>query len=195
MAYNRLQASRLLSRSEMEVFLASLSDRLAALTAAEVRAMIRRARAMRDRAQDLVRRQALEAGARTGSRTGASGQVNRRSAEKLTAMSQALKRFEERSRQLDLAKERAARKTAAAAQRLRLSNKRSAAAGPARQAGLGPEARGRRSPREDTPAGRKSESAREARPSMRFKAAGNQRIQAHISSAGRRSQARRDGRG
>jgi hypothetical protein len=196
MAYNRIQASRLLSGPEMDVFRASLSDRLASLTAAQLAAMIRRARVMRDKAKDLLQRQRVATRTRTGSKAGLSGAANERSASKSEAISQALQRFENRLQHVDAANERALRKTAAAERKLEPAKRRSAAPSPVAAArGRASKASTQRPTSGNRDVGPTSESAREARHSMQFKKAGNQQIQAHISSAGRRHQARRDSRG
>ncbi|MDP1647865.1 MAG: hypothetical protein Q8M01_06665, partial [Rubrivivax sp.] len=108
MAYNRIQAARLLAASELPVFEASLGDALSTLTAPRLNALIKRARTMRDKAQDLLRRQRVATRTRTGTKVGTSGAANERTAQKAQALDEALKRFESRVAKLDAAAARAA---------------------------------------------------------------------------------------
>jgi hypothetical protein len=108
MAYNRIQAGRLLGAAELQVFEASLGKTLAALTAAKLRVLIKRARAMRDKARDLLQRQRVATRDRTGNKGGTTGAANERTAQKVQVLGEALARFEGRLAQLDAAAERAA---------------------------------------------------------------------------------------
>lgn len=92
------------------MFEASLGEPLTALTAAKLRVLIKRARTMRDKAQDLLQRQRATRG-RTGSKGGTTGAANERTAQKVRALGEALARFENRLVQLDAAAERAASAT------------------------------------------------------------------------------------
>lgn len=103
MAYNRIQAGRLLAADELPVFEASLREPLTALTAAKLRVLIKRARTMRDKAQDLLQRQRVATRGRTGSKGGTTGAANERTAQKVRALGEALARFENRLAQLDAA--------------------------------------------------------------------------------------------
>ena len=107
MAYNRIQARRLLAATELPLFEASLSDTLGALPEARSRALIKRARIMRDKAQDLLRRQRVATRGRTGNKGGTTGAANERTAQKVQALSEALTRLESRLSKLDAATERA----------------------------------------------------------------------------------------
>lgn len=108
MAYNRIQAGRLLAAAELPVFEVSLGEPLAELTAAKLRVLIKRSRNMRDKAQDLLQRQRVTTRSRTGSKDGTSGVANERTAQKVRALGEALGRFENRLVQLEAAAERAA---------------------------------------------------------------------------------------
>jgi hypothetical protein len=141
MAYNRIQAGRLLAAAELPVFEASLGEPLTALTAAKLRVLIKRARTMRDKAQDLLQRQRVATRGRTGSKGGTTGAANERTAQKVRVLGEALARFENRLLQLDAAAERAASATlragerlAAHKQRTRTSAKRAVAGGPGKAA-------------------------------------------------------------
>jgi len=141
MAYNRIQAGRLLAASELAVFEASLGETLTALTASKLRAMIKRTRSMRDKAQDLLQRQRVATRGRTGSKDGTTGAANERTAQKLRVLGEALARFENRTVQLDAAAERAASVTLLASERLaklkqrtRTPVRRVAAGGPGKTA-------------------------------------------------------------
>lgn len=108
MAYNRLQAERLLSASELPLFLDSLADRIGAHGAAQLRALVKRARTQRDKARDLWQRQRVATRGRTGSKGGASGAANVRTELKARLFDEALRRFEKRLACLDAASARAA---------------------------------------------------------------------------------------
>lgn len=196
MAYNRIQAARLLSKSEMEVFASSLADRLSSLTAAKLLVMIRRTRALRDKSRDLLRRQRLETRSRTGSKGGPTGGANLRTAEKAQAFAEVLQRFEARLARVEAAEKVAARKAASARSRSTLAKKRGADA--AKEAAgrrqVSPKAPAERLSPGPGPLGPTSESARAARHAMQFKASGSRAIQGHVSSLGRRNQAKRDKR-
>lgn len=197
MAYNRIQAARLLNVRELEVFEASLSDRLGTLSERGLTTMIGRARTLRDKAQDLLQRQRVATRGRTGSKAGASGHENERSQQKAKALGEMLQRFETRLKQVEAAKERAERKSASAQLREALQKKRGATVPAKRSAAAkrspkapaaGPRASGK-------PDAGGSESARETRHAKAFQEAGLSSVQGHVSSGVRRSQAKRDSRG
>lgn len=195
-AYNRIQANRLLNARELELFEASLGEPLRELTAPRLRLLIRRARALRDKSQDLLRRQRLETRRRTGSKAGVGGTANERTAQKARAFGEMLQRFEKRLGQLEAAALRAARKTAAARKQAALATKRGAqaAAAAARQRDVSPKAPARPPSASGTALGAGTMRARADALAMKVKSAGIQTIQGHVSSAGRREQARRDRR-
>lgn len=126
MAYNRTQVRNLLSAAEFELFEASLADNLKMLTGARLRSRIGRARALRDKYQDLLRRQKIATRGRTGSKLGNTGVANQRTEQKMAVLAEALLRFEKRALQLEAAQVRATQKTSAAAARLARENGRSA---------------------------------------------------------------------
>lgn len=132
MAYNRIQASRLLAAAELQVFEASLGATLTALTSSKLSALIKRTRSLRDKAQDLLQRQRVATRGRTGSKGGTTGTANERTEQKLRVLGEALARFENRLVQLDAAAERAASATLRASERLAKLKQRTRT--PARQA-------------------------------------------------------------
>lgn len=196
MAYNRIQAARLLSKGEMEVFASSLAERLSSLTAAQLRVMVRRTRALRDKSRDLLRRQRLETRSRTGSKGGPTGGANQRTAEKAQALAEVLQRYEKRLARVEAAEKPPARKAASARSRSTLAKKRGAdtAKEAARRQQVSPKAPAEKLPPAAGPVGPTSESARAARHAMQLKASGSRAIQGHVSSLGRRNQAKRDNR-
>ncbi|MEO8848763.1 MAG: hypothetical protein ABI440_09075 [Casimicrobiaceae bacterium] len=190
MAHTRAQAAKLLNRSELELFAESRADVVKTLTAARLRGKIRRTRNLRDKFQDLFKRQRLATRARTGSKVGTSGVANQRTDQKLELFADMLQRFEKRLAQLAAAEAAAAKKKAAAQRKRVLMSKRRAVA--ARSSGKGLKA-------DVVPRGGTSgapyhadESARRAQTAMRFKVAGQQSIRGHVSAKGRRNQAKRD---
>ncbi len=95
MPYNRIQARRFLSASEIELFESSLGASRKALGPADLRRHLKRARTLRDKSRDLLQRQKLATRARTGSKWGKTGHANERTAQKAAAFSEALQRFED----------------------------------------------------------------------------------------------------
>ncbi|MDO5506602.1 MAG: hypothetical protein Q4F49_10010, partial [Pseudoxanthomonas suwonensis] len=94
MQFTRQQAEGLLNKTEMSLFNDSRINSLRKLAAAELDKRVTRARAVRDRARDLVQRQKLATRARTGSKGGTSGKANDRSRQKAALTADILKRFE-----------------------------------------------------------------------------------------------------
>jgi hypothetical protein len=196
MTYTTAQAGKLLNVRDFALFSASRADAVKTLTAARLRAKVKRARTMRDKFRDLFKRQSLAARSRTGSKTGASGAANQRTRQKAELFSEVLQRFEKRLAQVEAAEARAARARELVQARLMLSKRRRADADEA----------ARRQPRISSKAPARppgtvpkrlqpdTESARSARHAMQFNAAGQQAIRGHVSAKGRRTQAKRDGR-
>ncbi|MEP7283479.1 MAG: hypothetical protein ABI696_15985 [Rubrivivax sp.] len=94
MAYNRVQVRAFLSASEISLFEESLDASCRTLGSADLHRRLKRTRTLRDKARDLLQRQKLSTRARTGSKSGTSGQANERTARKLSALEQTLTRFE-----------------------------------------------------------------------------------------------------
>ncbi len=214
MAYNRLQAERLLSASELPLFLDSLADRIGAHTAAQLRALVKRARTQRDKARDLWQRQRVATRERTGSKGGASGAANARTDLKARLFDEALQRFDKRLARLDAGSARAtsaadrkrsaakaAKPTGAAGPRkvaVKAAVKAAAKRAPAQAAPSLPARSAKapaKAPRPGTPPiGPTSEKARSVRNAQHYDMSGTQRVQGHISVSTRRNQAKRDGR-
>lgn len=193
MAYNRVQAARLLSTSEKEVFMASLAEQVASLAAPRLRVMVRRARNLRDKHRDLLRRQRLETRRRTGTKHGRSGSANQRTAKKAQVFAEVLQRFEKRLARIDAAQahsRRSGQLPPAAGEETRSRRREGRCAA----THVRPKAPAKGPSRSGSPLGPTSESARAARHAMQFEAAGSRAIQGHVSSQVRRNQAKRDGR-
>jgi hypothetical protein len=101
MAYNRAQALKICSATEMEIFLSSLSDAVGKLTPVQLRSRIARARTLRDKNTDLFRRQVAATRAATGTKRGASGAANSRTEQKAQLFAEALARLEARQTAID----------------------------------------------------------------------------------------------
>lgn len=113
MAYNRRQAERLLNAAELELFDASLAGSVTALTAAQLKAKITRARRLRDKQRDLLQRQRLASRSATGTKGGRSGIANARTGDKAQLLDEVLARFEKRAGLLARKAEAEARREAA----------------------------------------------------------------------------------
>lgn len=189
MAFNRSHARGLCNVSELSLFESSVGAELASCTAAQLKTKIVRARNLRDKQQDLLRRQKLATRARTGTKVGASGVANQRTEQKLKLFSEALSRFEARLASVEAASARAAVRAAAASGKkaAKPAGRKPAATQPAakKPAAKSPKGRG---------AGFVSAQARDASNQMQLKKSRSKPIQAHLRSAGKRSQARRDSR-
>ena len=95
MVYNRRHAAGLASAAELELFEASLGSRLRAHEPAALRRLIQRARRLRDKQRDLLRRQGLRPGSRPA------GDANLRTRQKQKLFEEALERFERRLEELE----------------------------------------------------------------------------------------------
>jgi hypothetical protein len=113
MAFNRNHARPLCSDAEYKLFTASLGDEIGDLTPAQLRSKIQRARRLRDKYRDLLKRQRLANRARTGTKKGARPDTNVRTADKAKLFDEALARFQARADKLTAAAEREARRKAA----------------------------------------------------------------------------------
>lgn len=204
MAFNRSHARGLCNVSEMSLFESSVGAELASWSEAQLKARIVRARNLRDKQQDLLRRQKLATRARTGTKVGASGVANQRTEQKLKLFSEVLSRFEARLASVEAARARAAVRAAAAsgkkgrkppgtkpsarqpaAKTVAVTRPAAKKAAVKKPAAKKPKARG---------AGFVSARARDASNQMQLKKSRSKPIQAHLRSAGKRSQARRDSR-
>jgi len=96
MAINRVQAEKLCSGPELRLFAASLRDRIKAHNKRELNQFITRTRKLRDKYQDLFRRQRLDTRKRTGTKGGPNKNSNQRTDQKATLFEEVLRRFEDR---------------------------------------------------------------------------------------------------
>lgn len=192
MAFNRNHARPLCTDAEYKLFTASLADEIGKLAPAQLRGKIQRARKLRDKYRDLLKRQRLANRARTGTKKGDRPQTNLRTADKAKLFDEALGRFEAKATKLVAAEQWEAKRAAAkAALAGRVAAKKKAGARRAAELGKG-KARSRKA---SGAAGYASESARVA---ARGKLARDTRAGARKgqkTAAGKRSQARRDRRG
>lgn len=94
MPHTRAQATGLLNQAEMGLFDDSRANALKGLSARQLESHLVRARKARDRARDLVQRQALAERKRSGSKRGASGRAGQRSRRKAELLADVLKRYE-----------------------------------------------------------------------------------------------------
>ena len=182
MAFTRRHARPLLTDSEYDLFVLSLSDQIGKLNEAELRKAIGRTRRLRDKARDLHHRQARSVRGSAGAR-GAAHTANQRTAKKETILSEGLSRLEKRLASLEAAAAR---------------SKRHAAPDAAGQEGeTGP--RPNRAARRAEPTGRAgSEGAFMSHSAQTEALTARRGPQARITSsraaAGRRTQAKRDAR-
>jgi hypothetical protein len=179
MTYDRRTARSLCTAAELDLVLASFEPDAGRLSETRLRSAIVRARRLRDKYRDLLRRQRLATRARTGSKLGAGPGANARTAQKASLFEETLARF---ARELE-ARTAAARR----AVRAKRSSLRKAPGPPA------PKPRARRAgvrPR----TGFVSEQALLASRRQRLQNLRAKAVQAHVRAQGRRNQARRDSR-
>lgn len=172
MTYNPRQVRELTTRSEHELVSASYDDSIGQLSSRALKSNIARTRRLRDKQRDLYQRQRLASRARTGTKQGSRPPSNARTGQKAQIFDETLSRFTQRLEALKAA-ERRPKKSAARKK------------GPPK-----PASRGSKGPK--PPGARKTSgqaALRQKRRSPRMKA-----MQAHVSSRGRRKQARRDSR-
>ena len=100
------QIRALLNASELALYEASRAGGIKEFTAAQVRGKVGRTRLLRDKYQDLTRRQKLASRDRTSSKGGVSGAANQRTEEKILVLTDVLRMFEMRIEQLAVAQER-----------------------------------------------------------------------------------------
>lgn len=96
MQITRAKAVALLNKGEMQLYDDSRHNPIRKFSVSQLESRITRARGVRDRARDLVRRQKLGSRQQTGSKRGTSGNANQRSKDKVEILADILKRFETR---------------------------------------------------------------------------------------------------
>jgi hypothetical protein len=211
MPYNRSHVRAFLNAAEISLFASSVGAGLKALGAAELQRRLVRARTLRDKYRDLLRRQKLKTRERTGSKRGSTGNANERTAKKAAAFDQALKRFEAQAKALRAApaaapKARAKKspakprgEAAAVVLRRALEAKNAALAARAETAGQALSSKAPAQLRNAGPGGAgiaaTPPDVRAAVVESRQAAANLKPIQGHISSQVRLDQAKRDQRG
>jgi hypothetical protein len=94
MQITRAKAVALLNKGEMQLYDDSRHNPVRKFGVSQLDSRITRARSVRDRARDLVRRQKLASRENTGNKRGTSGAANQRSADKVEILADILKRFE-----------------------------------------------------------------------------------------------------
>ncbi len=189
MAYNRIQARKICTQAEYELFELSLPTPIAALSCGQLKSKLQRSRNLRDKYRDLYKRQRLAARQRTGTKKGSEPAENLRTYRKEVLFSETMVRYQRRLEKLT------AQAARASATKARVSSAR--ALGGSKPAG-GKAARGSASTRatNQDPSGPggfitgQAQSAAQKR--LTQKTRSKARV-AHTRSAGQRSQARRDG--
>ncbi len=113
MATTRAKASQLLTAAELTLFDAGAASAARNLDATTLRGHITRARALRDKARDQLKRQRLASRERSGSKLGRSGAANARTQEKAELLAEVLKRLQAQRTRLKPAKKKTAAKKVA----------------------------------------------------------------------------------
>jgi len=133
MAYNRSQAQKLCSATELELFMASLAEEIIQLTPAQLRSKVTRTRTLRDKNADLFRRQVTSTRVDTGAKRGDTGAAQRTD-QKTCLFDETLKRFETRLAKLDAQVAATTAKTAKATGSKKSSTQAAVARAPAQPA-------------------------------------------------------------
>jgi hypothetical protein len=195
MKLNLRSARTLCTANEFELVMASGGEGLRALSEARLKQKIVRARNLRDKYRDLLRRQRLAA-RRPGAKP-ASDDANARTESKAALFEQTLARFVDRLAQVQAAAKKLVAKKAAA--------KKAAAKKPAASRPAAPKVqRSAKAPTPITPLaptvqppparGFVSDKAAQSARNVRLKSINARNVQAHVSARGRRNQAKRDSR-
>lgn len=199
MPHTRASAKKLLNASELALFDAGRRDEIGALDERTLKGKIERTRRLRDKYRDLARRQHLATRSRTGTKRGPRGDANFRTAEKDVLFTELLGRFEARLAQ----REGATKRAKPAAKRAARKSAASHQSAGAQRAARGEDERSPKAPAKQVTfpgAAKNATGFMSARAKgmdterQRHKSRGTA-IQAHLSSRGRRSQAKRDQRG
>lgn len=188
MAYNRNHARTLCTAAEYELFAASLADGIRSLTPARLKSKLERARKLRDKYRDLLKRQRLANRVRTGTKKGARPDSNARTAEKAKLFGEVVDRLDARAKQLAAAEQRAQAAAARKAATARVAAKKKATRGPKKARSAKAKSAGAAA------TGNVSEAARAASRRAKLQKTRSKAIQGHVRAAGKRSQAKRDGR-
>jgi hypothetical protein len=192
MAYNRNHAKRLLSDSEMPLFVASLRDHIGDLSPGDLKKKIERTRKLRDKYTDLYRRQSLASRKRTGSKRGTTGIANERTSQKATVFSEVLTRFETQLAKVERANARESKR--AALERARKAKGGGGRTTPKQTPAAAKNARATTKGKTQGPKDFMSEQANAARNRTKIASPRNKTISAHVGARGKRNQAKRDSR-
>jgi len=192
MKANLRSARALCTANELDLVMASGGEGLRALSEARLKQKVVRARTLRDKYRDLLRRQRLAA-RRPGAKP-ARDDANARTAAKADLFEQTLARFVDRLAQVQAAAKKAVAKKAAV--------KKPAAKKAAKRAAAPKPQRSRKAPAPSTPLAPKvqppaargyvSDKAAQSARNVKLKSMHARNVQAHIGARGRRDQARRD---
>jgi hypothetical protein len=187
MPYTRGMATKLLTTTELTLFDAARRGEMTSHSAPQLRVKIGRTRRLRDKYDDLYRRQRRSTRHAPGATAGPAVDANLRTRQKCELFADLLARFETRLATLDAAEARA--RAQAAKRQLRTSK--------ASKASLSPVPSRRRvaaAKVASPPANFMSEAARGANARALPVRTGGVAVHAHVSSRGRRNQAKRDRR-
>jgi hypothetical protein len=204
MPHNRASAKKLLTASELALFDAGRREEIGALDERTLKSKIGRTRRLRDKYRDLARRQHLTTRSRTGTKRGPTGDSNFRTAEKDVLFTELLGRFEARLAGREGAAQRAKPTRKRVAARKSPAPPKPRGAPPAARAARGEDERSDKAPGKKVAQPRGPAKGDTGYMSARAKGMDTERqrhksrgtaIQAHLSSQGRRSQAKRDQRG
>ncbi|MGY0632862.1 hypothetical protein ACW7G3_01735 [Luteimonas sp. A478] len=132
MQITRAKAVALLNKGEMQLYDDSRHNPVRKFSVSQLDSRITRARSIRDRARDLVRRQKLASREITGSKRGTSGAANQRSADKVEILADILKRFETQLTQAKKDARASAKDTATSTRKAVKKATKTAAKSPAR---------------------------------------------------------------
>jgi hypothetical protein len=213
MKVNLRSARALCTANEFDLVVASGGEGLRELSEARLKQKVVRARTLRDKYRDLLRRQRLAA-RRPGAKP-ARDDANARTSAKADLFEQTLARFVDRLAQVQAAGQKAAAKKSVAKKATakkpakkaaaKKAAKKAAATKPAPTRPAAPKPRrSRKAPAPSTPLAPKvqppaargfvSDKAAQSARNVKLKSMNARNVQAHVSSRGRRSQARRDSR-
>jgi len=202
MKVNLRSARALCTANELDLVMASGGEGIRALSEARLKQKVVRARTLRDKYRDLLRRQRLAA-RRPGAKP-ARDNANARTAAKADLFEQTLARFVDRLAQVQVAAKKAvAKKAAVKKPAAKKAAKKAVATKPAPTPPAAPKPqRSRKAPAPSTPLAPKvqppaargyvSDKAAQSARNVKLKSMHARNVQAHIGARGRRDQARRD---
>jgi hypothetical protein len=195
------RARALCTATEFALYEASRPENLKQHSLADLKRKAQRARTLRDKYQDLYKRQRLQTRARTGSKKGNGPDGNARTEQKATLFGEVLERLQKQ--QVRLEKQQAAQQAAAAkaAARDKAGSKaRPRAKATRAERSPAPKSPAAKSPVAKTPGAKSrggyvSQAADRADERRRGRNTRSKAIAGHTRAAGKRSQARRDAQG